>query len=97
MDKSDNRFYREVGPYQCIKPACPADCSMCNYAAPSSKLVTSCGVPDGWQIESGEGGFVDAKWICVRNIKSQLGQDFWEDDNPFMYAFLSELLNGAAK
>lgn len=50
-------------------------------------------VPEGWVLESGLSGFDDTRWVCVRNLESQCGQDFYEDRDPLIFAFLFALAN----
>ena len=58
-------------------------------AAPSARAGD--GIPAGWRIETGTGGFDDEPWICVRNLESQCGQDFYKDRDPLIFGFLSAL------
>lgn len=50
-------------------------------------------VPPGWVLETGVGGFGEKgdRWVCVRHLESQCGQDFYEDRDPLIFAFLSML------
>jgi len=44
-------------------------------------------LPAGWDIERDSNG----KWVTVRNLSSQLGQDFYPDRDPLIFAFLVAL------
>lgn len=44
-------------------------------------------LPAGWDIERDSNG----KWVTVRNLSSQLGQDFYPDRDPLIFAFLAAL------
>lgn len=49
------------------------------------------GIPQGWTLTQGKGAFSKDRWVCVQNDESQCGQEFWEIDNPLIYAFLAAL------
>lgn len=66
---------------------------------PSEPAATGrVGLPEGWALETGVGGFGEKgdRWVCVRNLRSQLGQDFYEDRDPLIFAFLNALATGSA-
>jgi hypothetical protein len=42
--------------------------------------------PPGWELEVGASG-----WVSIRNIASQCGQDFYQDRDPLIFAFLKAL------
>jgi len=50
-------------------------------------------LPPGWALETGTGGFGEKgeRWVCVRNIESQCGQDFYEDRDQLIFNFLNAL------
>lgn len=45
----------------------------------------------GWRLETGRAGFTDEGFVCVRNVASQCGQEFYESRDPLMFSFLSAL------
>lgn len=59
-------------------------------AAPSAQEVGRDAMPKGWRLETGVGGFGEkgTRWVCVRNLESQCGQDFYEDRDPLIFNFL---------
>jgi hypothetical protein len=59
----------------------------CHPATPPERP----GIPQGWTLTQGKGAFSKDRWVCVRNDESQCGQEFWEIDNPLIYAFLAAL------
>lgn len=61
------------------------------YTAPAPAQRMS--EPPGWRLETGVGGFGEKgdRWVCVRNLESQCGQDFYEDRDPLIFNFLAAL------
>ena len=66
---------------------------MPNPAAPGASPPAALAVPDGWALETGVGGIGEKgdRWACVRHLESQCGQDFYEDRDPLIFAFLSAM------
>jgi hypothetical protein len=67
----------------------PRDCD--SPASVESALVVAARKLEGWKLETGEGGFSDDRWVCVRNQRTQCGQDFYESRDPLIFAFLFAL------
>lgn len=75
--------------------ACPSG-TACSVASLPEPEVSALRVPPGWRVESGIG--FDAKrdrWACIRHLESQCGQDFYEDRDPLVFAFLSAIQHSA--
>lgn len=51
--------------------------------------------PDGWRLEYGAAGFDNERWVCVRHLESQCGQDFYEKRDPLIFGFLAAMVKAA--
>jgi hypothetical protein len=77
------------------QPPKPSDSGLAptesNTLASPPPLEAGKAVPEGWAVEAGEGGFSDDRWVCVRHLESQCGQDFYESNNRLIFNFLMKL------
>ena len=54
-------------------------------------------IPEGWELESSVGKVNGARWMTIRNTKTQCGQDVYQSDDPLMYGFLAALYEAPIK
>ena len=63
-------------------------------ASPAAEPVQP--LPKGWAMDRFSAAGDGTRLVCVRNFESQLGQDFYEDRDPLIFAFLTALAEGVA-
>ncbi len=63
------------------------------FARAIESELTPSALPEGWALETGTGGFGEKgdRWVCVRHLESQCGQDFYAERGPLIFGFLAAL------